>query len=61
MSASSKALQSDLCLEQILSAATGSLRTPSLKFCLKGVACVDSELFHQDPVVATQQIHQVNL
>ena len=44
-------------LEQLLSACHWKSHSTSTQFYLKDVAWDDSELFHQGPVVAGQQIH----
>ena len=57
--AASKAFQSGVSLEQILSACHWkSHNTFTTQFYLKDVAWADSELYHLGPVVATQQIHK---
>ena len=56
--AASKAFQSGVCLEQILSACHCKSHNTSKQFYLKGVAWADSELYHLGPIVAAQQIHQ---
>ena len=56
--AASKAFQSGVSLEQILSACHWKSHNTFTQFYLKDVAWADSELFHLGPVVAPQQIHQ---
>ena len=56
--AASKAFQSGVSLEQILSACHWKSHNTFTQFYLKDVAWVDSELYHLGPVVAAQQIHQ---
>ena len=56
--AASKAFQSGVSLEQILSACHWKSHNTFTQFYLKDVAWADSELYHLGPVVATQQIHQ---
>ena len=56
--AASKAFQSGVSLEQILSACHWKSHNTFTQFYLKDVAWADSELFHLGPVVAAQQIHQ---
>ena len=56
--AASKAFQSGVSLEQILSACHWKSHNTFTQFYLKDVAWADSELFHLRPVVAAQQIHQ---
>ena len=56
--AASKAFQSGVSLEQILSACHWKSRNTFTQFYLKDVAWADSELYHLGPVVAAQQIHQ---
>ena len=56
--AASKAFQSGVSLDQILSACHWISHNTFTQFYLKDVAWADSELFHLGPVVATQQIHQ---
>ena len=56
--AASKAFQSGVSLEQILSACHWKSHNTFTQFYLKGVAWADSELYHLGPVVAAQQIHQ---
>ena len=56
--AASKAFQSGVSLEQILSACHWKSHNTSKQFYLKYVAWADSELFHLGPVVTAQQIHQ---
>ena len=55
--AASKAFQSGISLEQILSACHWKSHNTFTQFYLKDVAWADSELFHLDPVVAAQQVH----
>ena len=56
--AASKAFQSGVSLEQILSACHWKSHNTFTQFYLKDVAWADSELFYLGPVVAAQQIHQ---
>ena len=56
--AASKAFQSGVSLEQILSAFHWKSHNTFTQFYLKDVAWADSELYHLGPVVAAQQIHQ---
>ena len=56
--AASKAFQSGISLDQILSACHWKSHNTFTQFYLKDVAWADSELFHLGPVVAAQQIHQ---
>ena len=56
--AASKAFQSGVSLEQILSACHWKSHNTFTQFYLKDVAWADSELYHQGPVVAAQQIHK---
>ena len=56
--AASKAFQSGIFLEQILSACHWKAHNTFTQFCLKDVAWADSELFHLGPAVAAQQIHE---
>ena len=56
--AASKAFQSGISLEQILSACHWKSHNTFTQFYLNYVAWADSELFHLGLVVATQQIHQ---
>ena len=56
--AASKAFQSGVSLEQILSACHWKSQNTFTQFYLKDVAWADSELYHLGPVVAAQQIHQ---
>ena len=56
--AASKALQSGVSLEQILSACHWKSNNTFTHFYLKDVAWADSGLYHLGPVVAAQQIHQ---
>ena len=55
--AASKAFQSGVSLEQILSACHRKSHNTFTQFYLKDVAWADTELFHLGPVVASQQIH----
>ena len=55
--AASKAFQSGVSLEQILSACHWKSRNTFTHFYLKDVTWADSELFHLGPVVAAQQVH----
>ena len=55
--AASKAFQSGISLDQILSACRWKSHNTFTQFCLKDVAWADSELFHLGPVVAAQQVH----
>ena len=55
--AASKALQSGISLEQILSACHWKSHNTFTQFYLKDVARADSELFHLGPVVAAQQVY----
>ena len=55
--AASKAFQSGISLDQILSACHWKSHNTFTQFYLKDVARADSELFHLGPVVAAQQIH----
>ena len=55
--AASKAFQSGISLEQILSACHSKSHNTFTQFYLKDVAWADSELFHLGPVVAAQQVH----
>ena len=55
--AASKAFQSGISLEQILSACHWKSHNTFTQFYLKDVAWADTELFHLGPVVAAQQIH----
>ena len=57
--AASKAFQSRVSLEQILSACHWKSHNTFTQFYLKDVAWADSELFHLGPVVAAQQIHHI--
>ena len=52
----SKAFQSRVSLEQILSACHWKSHNTFTQFYLKDVAWADTELFHLGPVVATQQV-----
>ena len=56
--AASKAFQSGISLEQILSACHWKSHNTFTQFYLKDVAWADSELYHLGPVVAAQQIHK---
>ena len=56
--AASKAFQSGVSLEQILSACHWKSHNTFTQFYLKDVAWAVSELYHLGPVVAAQQIHQ---
>ena len=56
--AASKAFQSGVSLEQILSACHWRSHNTFTQFYLKHVAWADSKLYHLGPVVAAQQIHQ---
>ena len=56
--AASKAFQSGVSLEQILSACHWKSHNTFTQFYLKDVAWADSELYNLGPVVAAQQIHQ---
>ena len=56
--AASKAFQSGISLEQILSACHWKSHNTFTQFYLKDVAWADTELFHLGPVVAAQQVHQ---
>ena len=56
--AASKAFQSGVSLEQILSACHWKSHNTFTQFYLKDMAWADSELYHLGPVVAAQQIHQ---
>ena len=56
--AASKAFQSGVSLEQILSACYWKSHNTFTEFYLKDVAWVDSGLYHLGPVVAAQQIYQ---
>ena len=53
--AASKAFQSGVSLEQILSACCWKSHNTFTQFYLKDVAWADTELFHLRPVVAAQQ------
>ena len=55
--AASKAFQSGVSLDQILSACHWKSHNTFTQFYLKDVAWADSELFHLGPVVAAQQSH----
>ena len=54
----SKAFQSGVSLEQILSACHWKSHNTFTQFYLKDVAWADSEFYHFGPVVAAQQIHK---
>ena len=56
--AASKAFQSGVSLDQILSACHWKSHNTFTQFYLKDLSWADSELFHLGPVVAAQQIHQ---
>ena len=56
--AASKAFQSGVSLEHILSACHWKSHNTFTQLYLKDVAWADSELYHLGPVVAVQQIHQ---
>ena len=56
--AASKAFQSGVSLEQLLSACHWKSHNTFTQFYLKDVAWADSELYHLGPVVAAQQIHK---
>ena len=56
--AASKAFQSGVSLEQILSACHWKSHNTFTQFYLNDVAWADSELYHLGPVVAAQQIHK---
>ena len=56
--AASKAFQSGVSLEQILSACHWKSHNTFRQFYLKDVAWADSELYHLGPVVAAQKIHK---
>ena len=56
--AASKAFQSGVSLEQILSTCHWKAHNTFTQFYLKDVAWADSEFYHLGPVVAAQQIHQ---
>ena len=56
--AASKAFQSGVSLEQILSACHWKSHNTFTQFYLKDVAWADSELYHLGPLVAAQQIHK---
>ena len=56
--AASKAFQSGIFLEQILSACHWKSHNIFTPFYLKEVAWADSEHFHLGPVVAAQQVHK---
>ena len=55
--AASKAFQSGVSLEQILSACHWKSHNTFTQFYLKDVAWADTELFYLGPVVAAQQVH----
>ena len=55
--AASKAFQSGISLDQILSACHWKSHNTFTQFYLKDVAWADSELFHLGPVVAAQEVH----
>ena len=55
--AASKAFQSGISLDQILSPCHWKSHNTFTQFYLKDVAWADSELFHLGPVVAAQQVH----
>ena len=55
--AASKAFQSGISLDQILSACHWKSHNTFTQFYLKDIAWADSELFHLGPVVAAQQVH----
>ena len=55
--AASKAFQSGISLDQILSACHWKSHNTFTQFYFKDVAWADSELFHLGPVVAAQQVH----
>ena len=55
--AASKAFQSGVSLEQILSACHWKSHNTFTQFYLKDVAWADTEPFHLGPVVAAQQVH----
>ena len=55
--AASKAFQSGVSLDQILSACHWKSHNTFTQFYLKDVAWADLELFHLGPVVAAQQVH----
>ena len=56
--AASKAFQSGVSLDQILSACHWKSHNTFIQFYLKDVAGAASELYHLGPVVAAQQIHK---
>ena len=56
--AASKAFQSGISLDQILSACHWKSHNTFTQFYLKDVAWADSELFHLGPIVDAQQVHQ---
>ena len=58
--AASKAFQSGMSLEDLLSACHWKSHNTFTQFYLKDVAWADWELFHMGPVVAAQQIHHNN-
>ena len=55
--AGSKAFQSGISLDQILSVCYWKSHNTFTQFYLKDEAWADSELFHLGPVVAAQQVH----
>ena len=55
--ADSKAFQSGISLEQILSVCHWKSHITFTQFYLKDVTWTDTELFHLGPVVAAQQVH----
>ena len=55
--ATSKAFQSGVSSEQILSACHWKSHYAFTQFCLKDVAWAESELFHLGPAVTAQQVH----
>ena len=55
--AASKAFQSGISLDQILSACHWKSHNTFTQFYLKDVVWADSQLFHLGPVVAAQQVH----
>ena len=55
--AASKAFQSGISLDQILSACHWKSHNTFTQFYLKDVAWADSELYHLGPVVAAQRVH----
>ena len=56
--AASKAFQGGVSLEQNLSACHWKAHNTFTQFYLKDLAWADSELYHLEPIVAAQQIHQ---